>query len=90
MNIPTNTVASQYFVSATGIDVHILTPIVCGICIFYTSIGGLKALVWIDTVQFTATFGIVVVLLGLGISSQGGFSDFWNITSVQDRMEILE
>lgn len=78
----------MYFFSATGFDVHILTPIICGICIFYTSIGGLKALVWIDTIQFTVTFGIVFVLLMLGINSEGGFSNFWNAAPVKERMNI--
>lgn len=80
-----------FFISAaTGIDVHIITPVVCGICIFYTSIGGLKALVWIDTIQFTVTFGIVIILLALGITEHGGISHLWNLPPVQERMSILE
>lgn len=77
-------------ISATGIDVHIITPIVCGICIFYTSIGGLKALVWIDSIQFVVTFGIVLVLLVLGINTHGGISKIWNLPPVRERMDIWE
>lgn len=80
----------QIIFLVTGIDVHVLTPIVCGLCIFYTSIGGLKALVWIDTMQFTITFVIICILLGIGVSSNGGLSTFWNSEAVQNRMEIFE
>lgn len=75
---------------ATGIDVHIITPIVCGVCIFYTSIGGLKALVWIDSIQFIVTFGIVLILLVLGIGEHGGISTLWNLAPVQERIAIWE
>ncbi|KAF6211056.1 hypothetical protein GE061_014169 [Apolygus lucorum] len=51
------------FEQVTGINLHIVTPVVCVICIFYTTLGGLKAVVWTDTIQmFTMVFGILAVL----------------------------
>lgn len=35
------------FAQVSGIeDIHMITPIVMGICIFYTCLGGIKAVVW--------------------------------------------
>lgn len=90
MVFPSSQIWTLKFIPATGIDVHIITPIVCGICIFYTSLGGLKALVWIDSIQFVVTFGIVLMLLVLGITSHGGLSNMWNLPPVRERMDILE
>lgn len=34
------------FSQTTGINVHVITPVVMIICIFYTCLGGMKAVVW--------------------------------------------
>nr|CAH7754649.1 unnamed protein product [Callosobruchus chinensis] len=54
------------------INVHVITPIVCGVCIFYTTIGGLKALVWSDALQFSVTMGAMLIVFVLGLQSIGG------------------
>lgn len=35
------------YIAVTGINVHLITPIVCIVCIFYTCVGGMKAVVWV-------------------------------------------
>lgn len=40
------------FSQVTGINLHTITPIMCIVCIFYTTIGGIRAVVWTDTVRF--------------------------------------
>lgn len=61
----------QFFL-ATGFNVHILTPIICGICIFYTTIGGIKAVIWTDTLQFIMMIGGIVAVIAIGIAKVGG------------------
>uniref|UniRef100_A0A2S2QKM3 Sodium-coupled monocarboxylate transporter 1 n=1 Tax=Sipha flava TaxID=143950 RepID=A0A2S2QKM3_9HEMI len=39
------------FSQVTGLNVHTVTKIICSVCIFYTTIGGLKAVVWTDAIQ---------------------------------------
>lgn len=39
------------FSAVTGINIHVITPIVCCVTIFYTCIGGIKAVVWTDVIQ---------------------------------------
>lgn len=46
----------------TGINIHIITPIVCLICVFYTCVGGLKAVVWTDVVQTFSMFGALILV----------------------------
>lgn len=36
----------------TGVSIYILTPIVVGVSIIYTLIGGIKAVIWTDALQF--------------------------------------
>lgn len=77
-------------ITATGLNVHLITPVVCGICIFYTTIGGLKAVVWTDTFQFVITIGSMIAVLVLGINSVGGFSNLWNIAQAGHRLDVFE
>ncbi|XP_050081695.1 sodium-coupled monocarboxylate transporter 1-like [Anopheles aquasalis] len=65
------------FSQVTGINLHVITPIICVICIFYTTVGGLRAVVWTDTLQFVLMIGACVAVIALGISSVGGFFEVW-------------
>ncbi|XP_065221047.1 sodium-coupled monocarboxylate transporter 1-like isoform X2 [Planococcus citri] len=57
------------FNQVTGMNLHLVTPIVCAICIFYTCVGGIKAVVWTDTFQILIMMlGLIVVLL-IGINN---------------------
>ncbi|XP_043279035.1 sodium-coupled monocarboxylate transporter 1-like [Venturia canescens] len=74
------------FSQVTKFDVHALVPILCLVCIVYTSIGGLKAVVWTDTIQFSVTIGGLLAVLFLGIQSAGGISNVWRIAEEGERL----
>ncbi|GJQ68448.1 hypothetical protein Trydic_g17030 [Trypoxylus dichotomus] len=76
------------FTQATNINIYFITPIICGICIFYTTIGGLKAVVWSDAFQFTAMLGAMAGVLYLGLVNVGGFSNIWNTSIAGGRLDI--
>jgi sodium-coupled monocarboxylate transporter 8/12 len=76
--------------AATGLNIHYITPVVCGVCIFYTTLGGLKAVVWTDTLQFTITTGALFVVTVIGIRSAGGVGAIWNKALEGDRLDIFE
>nr|CAI5820560.1 unnamed protein product [Callosobruchus analis] len=78
------------FSAASGINVHVITPIVCGVCIFYTTIGGLKALVWSDALQFSVTMGAMVTVFVLGLKSIGGIGYVWRKGVEQGRLDVFE
>ncbi|XP_058447628.1 sodium-coupled monocarboxylate transporter 1-like [Malaya genurostris] len=62
------------FNQVTGINVHLITPLVCVICIFYTCVGGMKAVVWTDVVQTVLMFGAILLIIFKGTYDVGGFS----------------
>ncbi|XP_045470398.1 sodium-coupled monocarboxylate transporter 2-like [Harmonia axyridis] len=65
------------FSQVTGINLHLITPLVCVVCIFYTTLGGLKAVVWTDTIQTVVMFGALIAVVFMGTYSVGGFSEVW-------------
>ncbi|XP_036149265.1 sodium-coupled monocarboxylate transporter 1 isoform X3 [Monomorium pharaonis] len=62
------------FNQVTGVNVHIVTPFVCIVCIFYTCVGGLKAVVWTDFFQTFIMFGSMLLITIKGTVDIGGLS----------------
>ncbi|XP_032680884.1 sodium-coupled monocarboxylate transporter 1-like [Odontomachus brunneus] len=62
------------FNQVTGVNVHIVTPFVCIVCIFYTCVGGLKAVVWTDFIQAFIMFGSMLLIIIKGTCDLGGIS----------------
>ncbi|KAH8417108.1 hypothetical protein KR222_003258 [Zaprionus bogoriensis] len=60
------------FNQVTGINVHIITPLVCIVCVFYTTVGGLKAVVWTDVIQTVIMVGAVLFVVIKGTIDVGG------------------
>lgn len=48
--------------AVSAVNWTITTPIVCLICIFYTCLGGIKAVVWTDVLQAAAMLGSLVIV----------------------------
>lgn len=67
------------FNQVTEINVHLITPAVCLICIFYTSMGGIKAVVFTDVIQIAIMFGAILLVAVKGTLDIGG------IQNVMDR-----
>ncbi|CAG9831520.1 unnamed protein product [Diabrotica balteata] len=83
-------IPAMAFSSATGLDLHKIIPVICGTCIFYTAIGGLKALVWSDTLQFSATLGALLTILGLGLYKVGGIGKVMMLAYSTNRLDLFE
>ncbi|XP_068159439.1 sodium-coupled monocarboxylate transporter 1 [Drosophila tropicalis] len=75
------------FNQATGVNIHIVTPVVCVVCIFYTCIGGLKAVVWTDVIQTLIMFGAMALVLIKGTLDIGGPSVVWQRARQTTRVE---
>ncbi|XP_066255129.1 sodium-coupled monocarboxylate transporter 1-like [Euwallacea similis] len=65
------------FSQVTGINLHLVTPVVCIVCIFYTTLGGLKAVVWTDTIQTIIMFAALVITVVVGTIKVGGLQEVW-------------
>ncbi|XP_044735644.1 sodium-coupled monocarboxylate transporter 1-like [Chrysoperla carnea] len=62
------------FNQVTGINVHIITPIVCLVCIFYTCVGGIRAVVWTDVIQSFVMYGSILLVVIKGTIDVGGIN----------------
>ncbi|XP_070494075.1 sodium-coupled monocarboxylate transporter 1-like [Chironomus tepperi] len=62
------------FSQTTGMDVHMITPVVMFICIFYTCLGGIKAVVWTDVIQIMIMYGTLILINVKGTFEAGGLS----------------
>ncbi|XP_049839536.1 sodium-coupled monocarboxylate transporter 1-like isoform X3 [Schistocerca gregaria] len=76
------------FNQVTGINVHIVTPIVCAVCIFYTCVGGLKAVVWTDVIQTVLMFVAVILVIVKGTFDVGGLGTVWQRNMDSGRIEL--
>lgn len=47
------------------------------ICTFYTTVGGIKGVVWTDVVQSVIMYGSLVVIMIKGTMDLGGFGVVW-------------
>jgi len=61
--------------SVTGIDVYLIISIMGIICILYTVMGGIEAVIWTDVVQVIILFGGAILCLVIGVLGvEGGLS----------------
>ncbi|KAG8325428.1 hypothetical protein J6590_067879 [Homalodisca vitripennis] len=77
------------FNQVTGVSIYVITPIVCVICLIYTSFGGLKAVVWTDTLQSAFTISSTLFILVLGFLKIGSISEVFRINGEGHRLELF-
>ncbi|XP_055705827.1 sodium-coupled monocarboxylate transporter 1 isoform X1 [Phlebotomus papatasi] len=55
-------VPSLAFNQVTGVNIHICSIMLVVVCVFYTCVGGLKAVVWTDVVQVILMFAALILV----------------------------
>ncbi|KAK5642168.1 hypothetical protein RI129_008335 [Pyrocoelia pectoralis] len=78
------------FSQVTGVNVQIIATLTSLICVFYTTVGGLKAVVWTDVFQFIIMIATFVIIFIMGLSSVGGFGEIWSRSLTGSRLEVLD
>lgn len=78
------------FSQVSGINLHIITIVTSVICVFYTTFGGLKAVVWTDTLQFILMIGAVCCVIVLGLKSTGGIANVWEAAERGERLVFFK
>lgn len=78
------------FSQLTGISLNILIPATCCVCIFYTTLGGVKAVVWTDTVQTVMILASVITVAVIGTISVGGVVEVWNRNDATGRIDFFK
>ncbi|XP_015795933.1 sodium-coupled monocarboxylate transporter 2 [Tetranychus urticae] len=76
--------------AVTGLSVT-ASILLCGlICTVYTALGGLKAVIWTDVLQyFLMILGIVVVIVK-GIIDTGGVAEVWRRADLGGRLRLFD
>lgn len=72
----------------SGIDIHLIGAIVCVICVFYTLVGGIRAVVHTDAWQIIIMFISVVVVTIIGSVYLGGPSVVFDRAMQGGRIEF--
>jgi sodium-coupled monocarboxylate transporter 8/12 len=76
---------------ATGLDTRLAIVLIYIVCIFYSSQGGLKAVVIADTFQTCVLLVSLLLVLVLGTYMQeGGIAAIFKINYEHGRMDFLE
>ncbi|KAF5286288.1 hypothetical protein FQR65_LT12728 [Abscondita terminalis] len=83
-------IPSLAFSQATNINIYYIAIISCFICILYTTIGGLKAVIWTDAFQFFGMVASTVAVVVVGFNVVGGVGEVWNSSLISKRLDIFE
>ncbi|ESO83921.1 hypothetical protein LOTGIDRAFT_107937 [Lottia gigantea] len=76
--------------AVTGVDLWGLIWSVGCVCIFYTTIGGMKAVLWTDSFQTAMMLAGLLAILIQGSIEAGGFAAAWDLNIDRDRVEFLD
>ncbi|XP_062548311.1 sodium-coupled monocarboxylate transporter 1 [Armigeres subalbatus] len=77
------------FNQVTGFNLYIIGAIVCIVCIFYTLLGGIKAVVFTDAWQVVVMFISVVIVVILGTISIGDPEIIWKRAELGGRIDFF-
>ncbi|XP_037519058.1 sodium-coupled monocarboxylate transporter 1 [Rhipicephalus sanguineus] len=72
--------------SVTGFPVWSSILLNGAVCTFYTSIGGIKAVVWTDVVQVILIYVAYIMVIASGLHHLGGFGAMWQIAGDGGRL----
>ncbi|XP_072747125.1 sodium-coupled monocarboxylate transporter 2 isoform X2 [Anoplolepis gracilipes] len=73
----------------SGINIYLIGSIVCVVCVFYTILGGIRAVVWTDALQVGVMIAGVLSVTALGTYHMGGMSAIWDKAVDAGRIEFL-
>ncbi|XP_041770228.1 sodium-coupled monocarboxylate transporter 1-like isoform X1 [Anopheles merus] len=74
---------------ATGLNKYIAVVLIYFVCIFYSSQGGMKAVVIADTFQACVLLLSLILILALGTHYSAGLSDVFSRAAEHDRIEFF-
>ncbi|CAG2173502.1 unnamed protein product [Oppiella nova] len=75
--------------AVTPLSIPMSILLVGFICTFYTSIGGIKAVIWTDVLQGSLMLLGVLVVIVTGVIETGGLKELWNINEQGGRLKFF-
>lgn len=76
--------------SVTGFPVWASIISIGVVCTFYTTIGGMKAVIWNDVFQAIVMLGGLVAVLIVGVRKVGGFGEVWDRLDRGGRLHFID
>ena len=77
--------------ATTGLSSMMSVLVIGLICTFYSSIGGIKAVLATDVFQGLLMFGSMFAMIGVAVSDfKGGFNEIWEIAGEGGRLDFWE
>merc|ERR1719228_1016978 len=73
----------------TGFNLDVACAVIFIVCIFYTAIGGIKAVMWTDTFQALCMFGSFLAIIIKGNFDAGGASEVFDKNYQSGRVELF-
>ncbi|XP_065338860.1 sodium-coupled monocarboxylate transporter 2-like [Cloeon dipterum] len=73
----------------TGLDVIFASALIFAVCVAYSSLGGIKAVVWSDTFQFTIIMAALIMVLIRGFAVDANVSEVWQTAKATARIELF-
>ncbi|XP_050533540.1 putative sodium-dependent multivitamin transporter [Daktulosphaira vitifoliae] len=74
--------------AVTGLSQDTSILLVGLVCVFYSTIGGIKAVIITDLFQAILMFASIYAVIGVAIYETGGVSEIWEIARKYDRIEF--
>lgn len=71
-----------------GVNRYISSAVIFIVCVIYSSIGGLKAVLWTDVLQGIIMFGSMITIVVLGLIEVGGFGVLWSRATETGRTNV--
>ncbi|CAD5114581.1 DgyrCDS3680 [Dimorphilus gyrociliatus] len=81
--------ASTALHGVSGLSNYITIPVCIGIGTLYTTIGGVRAVIWTDVFQSVVIILSLLYVLTKGIINVGGLKKIWTINSEYKRIEFF-
>ncbi|XP_059622978.1 sodium-coupled monocarboxylate transporter 1-like [Phlebotomus argentipes] len=78
------------FQEVTGFDLYAILVIMSAICIWYTIIGGIRAIIWTDVFQCVLILFSGSVILIVGWNSVGGIGKIWEALDRGQRLTFFK
>lgn len=76
--------------TVSDLDVNVCILLMGALCVAYTTMGGIRAVIWTDVVQTVVLIGAALVTLVLVIlGTEGGLGGFLDIARAQDKMHAV-
>ncbi|XP_070576145.1 sodium-dependent multivitamin transporter-like [Ptychodera flava] len=72
-----------------NVDIWITLAVTGAVCVFYTAVGGMKAVIWTDVFQFLVIVGSLISVIVLGTIEAGGLENVWQISKRDGKLDIV-